>query len=117
MSNEWITLLAFFCAGILVGLLFDIFRITRKSFNTPNIVTYIEDTLFWILSGLLVLYIIHVFTTGEIRLYMILMLMIGTTIYFLTISKYFMLINIKILSFIKNIIIKICKFFQKFLKK
>ena len=109
MSSEIIVLLAFFCAGILIGLLFDIFRITRRTFKTPNIITYIEDTLFWILSGLLVLYIIYVFTTGEIRLYMILTLIIGTIIYFLIISKYFMFINLKIISYIKKSTKKIFK--------
>ena len=109
MPSELTSILAFFCSGILIGLLFDIFRITRRTFKTPNIITYIEDTLFWILSGLLVLYIIYVFTTGEIRLYMILTLIIGTIIYFLIISKYFMFINLKIISYIKKSTKKIFK--------
>lgn len=43
---------AFFISGIIIGLFFDCFRILRKSFKTPDFITYIEDILFWILTGL-----------------------------------------------------------------
>lgn len=136
MLKELCILLIFFATGVVIGLLFDMFRITRKSFKTPNIITYIEDMLFWILSGILILYVIFTFTTGEVRLYMILMIIIGTSIYFMTISKYFIIINLKILSTTKSIILfilkpfgyvaskinnavkgKKCKFFKVFFKK
>ena len=41
--------------GVIIGILFDFFRILRKSFKTPDFVTYIEDVIFWILTGLLTL--------------------------------------------------------------
>lgn len=59
----------FILNGILIGILFDIFRILRRSFKTPNIVTYIEDVLFWTISAILVLYSLFVFNNGEIRGY------------------------------------------------
>ena len=40
--------LIFTLDGILIGLLFDLFRILRKSFKTADVVTYIEDTIFWL---------------------------------------------------------------------
>ena len=104
MNNQIYIILAFFITGICIGILFDIFRITRKSFKTPNLLIYIEDILFWVLTGFLLLFTIFTFTTGEIRLYMIIILMLGSFIYFLSISKYFVLINSKILNFIKSII-------------
>lgn len=102
MQNDLHAVIAYFITGIVIGILFDIFRITRRTFNTPNILTYIEDILFWILSGMLLLYVIFTFTTGEIRLYMIIILIIGAIIYFISISKYIILINTKIIQFIKK---------------
>ena len=43
VANQANLFLIFTINGILIGLLFDIFRILRKSFKTPDIITYIED--------------------------------------------------------------------------
>lgn len=116
MKGQLYILFSFFITGVCIGLLFDFFRITRKSFKTPNILTYLEDALFWILSGALVLATIFLFTDGQIRLYMILTMIIGATLYFATISKYFIKINTKIIQFIKNIIHMILSPFIKIFK-
>ena len=52
--------LMFLLNGLIIGIFFDFFRILRKSFNTSDIVTYIEDFLFWLLTGILILYYIFV---------------------------------------------------------
>lgn len=108
--------MAFFVTGVLVGILFDIFRVTRKAFNTPNFLIYVEDTVFWILTGVLVLITLCTFTNGEIRLYMILMLICGTIIYFATISKYFVLFNTKLLEIVKKVVNFIVLPFKKVIK-
>lgn len=41
-------------AGILTGLLFDIYRIIRGFENPNKVLTFIEDILFWIFAALLV---------------------------------------------------------------
>lgn len=107
------TIIAFFVTGICIGILFDIFRISRKTFKTLNIVIYIEDVLFWILTGLIILFTIFTFTTGEIRFYMILTMIFACFIYFMSISKYFIKINTKIINFLKSIINFLLKPFKK----
>lgn len=97
-------LVAFFISGLLIGVLFDIFRVSRKAFKIPNILVYIEDVLFWILTGAITLFTIFTFTDGQIRLYMILIMILGTFIYLITISKYFIIINTKIINLIKSIV-------------
>lgn len=99
----------FIINGILIGLLFDFFRILRKSFKTNDFITYVEDVLFWILAGIILLYSIFVFNDGEIRLFMFLAVLIGIIIYILSISSYIIKINVKIINFFKMIIIKIFK--------
>ncbi len=102
--NQANLFLIFTINGILIGLLFDIFRILRKSFKTSDIITYCEDLLFWILTGLLLLYSIFTFNAGEIRFYMFLAVFCGCIIYMLLFSKYFIEINVKIILTIKKII-------------
>lgn len=90
--------------GIVIGIIFDFFRILRKSFLTGNIVTAIEDIIFWILTGGIILYTVFVFNNGIIRGYMFLGVFCGILIYLVTFSKFFIKINVTIISFIKKII-------------
>ncbi len=51
MINEQVKLFFIFIInGLIIGLLFDFFRILRKSFNTKDLITYIQDIIFWIIS-------------------------------------------------------------------
>lgn len=102
-QNQAYLFLVFSLTGIIIGVLFDFFRILRRSIKTPNVITYIEDILFWILTGLLVLYNIWYFNNGEIRIYMFLGIILGILIYMSTLSN----IIIKIFSKILQTIIKV----------
>ncbi len=121
MVTQINTLLAFFIAGVCIGIIFDFFRIIRKSFKTPDILTYIQDILFWILAGIILLFTIFTFTTGEIRIYMFIFLFFGLFIYFISISRHFIWINTQIIRGLKSIINFFIKPFakknRKFFKK
>lgn len=101
--------LIFIISGIIIGILFDIFRVFRRSFHTPDIITYIEDVLFWIIAGLFLIFVIFNFTNGEIRIYNIIGLILGSVIYIICISKLFIKINVKIVLLMKKIFINIFK--------
>lgn len=114
----------FLINGFCIGLIFDIFRISRRSFKTSDVVTYIEDILFWILSGILTLYSIIMFNEGEIRAYIFIAIIIGAIIYLITVSKYIIKFSVIIINFIKSIMGTLIKFILypikmifKFLKK
>ncbi len=112
------SLFIFTITGIIIGIFFDIFRVLRKSFSTPDIITYIEDIIFWIFAGSFFIFILFKFNNGEIRSYVLIGLLFGIITYLLTISKYFIKINVSIIKVIKKILsypIKIiCKIFKPF---
>ena len=95
--------LVFSMTGVAIGVLFDIFRILRRTIKTSNIITYIEDILFWILTGILILYNIWYFNNGEIRIFMFLGIILGVLIYVCTLSKIFIKIFSKVLLVIKKV--------------
>lgn len=97
-------LLIFTITGIVIGILFDLFRILRKSFKTADWITYIQDILFWILTGFIVLFSIFKFNNGEIRSYIFLGIALGVLIYMLTISKFIIKYAVLIINWIKKII-------------
>ena len=53
VTNQAYLFCIFIINGIIIGILFDFFRILRKTFKTSDLITYIEDSLFWILTGII----------------------------------------------------------------
>lgn len=140
MQNQAYIFIIFILNGLLIGILFDIFRILRKCFKIPDFITYIQDIIFWILSGLSLLYSIFKFNNGELRLFIFFGVILGIMLYMLIFSRLFIqtfvtsitiikkIINIVIITPIKHILLllrkiiynpfriiitKIAKFFRK----
>ena len=103
VQNQAYLFLFFSLTGVAIGVLFDFFRILRRTIKTANIITYIEDILFWVLTGILILYNIWYFNNGEIRVYMFLGIILGVLIYMSTLSN----IVVKLFTRILGTIIKV----------
>ena len=99
--NQLYTLVCFILTGVVIGILFDVFRIFRRSFKTSDIITYIHDFLFWILTGVILLFSIFTFNNGELRGYIFIGIIFGIILYILIFSKYFIKIFVTIISSIK----------------
>ena len=104
--NQAYLFLIFTVNGILIGFLFDIFRILRKSFKTNDLVTYIEDIIFWILTGIIILFSMCKFCDGELRGFTIIGIAMGVILYMLTISTYVIKVFVFIINILKTIIVK-----------
>ena len=107
--NQAYLFLIFILNGIFIGIIFDFFRILRRSFNTPNLITYIEDVVFWTISAFSVLYTLFIFNNGAIRGYIFVGLLLGIILYMLFFSKTIMKISVKIILFLKETIGRILK--------
>lgn len=101
--NQAHLFLIFTINGVFIGLIFDFFRILRQGFKTSNLITYIEDILFWIISGFSIIYTMVNFSNGALRFYMIMGLLIGFITYILTCSKYIRKYSVAIIIFSKKI--------------
>ncbi len=118
--NQAYLFLIFTLNGILIGFLFDFFRILRKSFKTTNFITYVEDIIFWILTGLSIIFFMYNFSDGNLRLFIFLGLGFGIILYMLTLSRAIIKISVSIINFFVKIIkktIDICKIPCKFIYK
>lgn len=114
----------FIILGIIVSFIFDIFRILRKKFKTSNFITYVEDILFWIISGFLIISAIFKFNSGELRAYLFIGMILGIAIYIILFTKLVNKIILKILTpvkiildFFSSLFKKICDFIANCLKK
>ena len=115
--NQLYIFLCFFLTGMVIGILFDIFRILRRSFKTLDVITYIQDFIFWILTGVILLYSIFTFNNGELRAFVFVGILLGITLYILLISKFFIKIVVKIILIIKKILFYPISFIKKYIIK
>lgn len=110
----------FIITGMLLSIIFDVFRILRRTFKTSDIITNVEDVIFGIVTGIIILTSIFLFNNGELRLYLFIGICFGIIIYMLFISKYFIKLNVAIINFIKRVIILLTKpfiFLLKFIRR
>lgn len=115
--HQLFCLLVFIITGIVIGIVFDIFRILRRSFRTVDWITYIQDTLFWIIAGGILLFSIFKFNNGEIRSYIFIGLLLGIIFYMLTISKILIKSSVTIILFLKKILSYPIHFIQHIINK
>lgn len=94
----------FFVLGLIVSILFDIFRILRKNIKTNYLFTSIEDFIYIFIVGFLFLRSLIVFCNGNIRFYIFFAFFIGIITYILTIKNF---CDIIISAIIKTIILVI----------
>lgn len=99
----------FFVEGIIFSFLFDFFRGIRINFKSGNIATLVEDFVFLTITSVLLTYTIIFISNGIIRIYIFIGLVLGSSLYFLTISK-------KCVIIFKNIIRLFRSFFTFLLK-
>ncbi len=101
----------YFClAGIEISIIFDLFRAKRRAIKTSNILTCIEDIVYWIITGIILINTIARHSSGNIRGYMLVGVVIGVLFYFFLIGKYVL----KILTKIFNILLFPVKKIKKF---
>lgn len=113
LINQTSLFLIFTIDGVLIGIIFDIFRILRKTIKTSDFVTYIEDFLFWIITSIILFYSIFTYNNGELRFFMFLAVILGFVLYLCTISSYLIKINVKIINVIKRIFFKLFEIIYK----
>ncbi len=110
--------------GLLIGTVYDLYKVFRYFLKPKKIATLIEDILFWIVITIIVFSVLIKSTWGELRGYIFVGLFIGAFLYFKLISKivYSLLVKlfqliISILSIPVNQIKKLAKPFTRKVKK
>lgn len=102
----------FVIVGIIISFLFDIFRILRKVYKFSNMLIYMQDILFWLLTGIIILQAIFKFNSGDIRIFLFLGIFFGVFIYISLFSIYVIKIGSFILKLINTLIRKLINVFK-----
>ena len=100
--------------GIFLGFAYDIFRIIRMVINSRNIAIFIQDVLYFILSGGVTFLFVLSVNSGNSRFYILAGEGIGWIAYHITIGEDIYKCSNKTVNFVKS---KIAALKNKFLKK
>lgn len=74
--------------GMIIGLLFDGYRVLRGIMTPKMLITELGDLLFWLIATMLVFGTLIFINWGEVRLYIFIGLMIGFVLYMRLFSRY-----------------------------
>jgi spore cortex biosynthesis protein YabQ len=98
ISTQFNLLVFSILAGVITGVLFDLYRVFR-GLECPNrVITFIEDTLFWILTGIIVFIFLLSTNYAYMREYVYIAIAVGILLYMAFISKYFIKVQYKIIK-------------------
>ena len=74
-------------AGVITGMLFDIYRLLRDFESPKKVLTFFEDTLFWIFSSLVVFVFLLLTNYAYMGIYVYMYIALGIYLYIKCISK------------------------------
>lgn len=74
--------------GIVLGFLFDFYRVLRGTFRVQGFVTWVTDLLYWLVATAVVFIALVLSNWGELRFYVFLGIVGGVILYYRLISTY-----------------------------
>ncbi|MCT4594051.1 MAG: spore cortex biosynthesis protein YabQ [Anaeromicrobium sp.] len=107
VSEQTYVFLVTLYGGIIIGFIYDLYRIFRLIFSPKKIATMVEDFIFWILISIIATLVLVFGNEGQIRFYTIGGFFVGALSYNLLLSKIIITFIVRTLVKVKKIIIKI----------
>lgn len=90
-------------AGIITGVLFDLYRLIRGFNNVNEILTFVEDILFWIFSAIIVFVFLLIMDNVYMGIYVYMCMTIGIYLYIKLWSALFLNLHYKLIKYVMKI--------------
>lgn len=103
--TEAYILLATLYGGILIGFIYDLYRIFRSLFHPKKLATYIQDTLFWGIITVVSLYVLLISNQGQLRFYNFLGFILGILLYYYLLSKAVIKALVALLKILRDLLV------------
>lgn len=87
INDQAVTFLLSLALGVILCLLYDIFRALRRVFDYGSIAVFIQDILFWLISAFITFMFLMGRTGGGLRGYVFIAALAGFTVFRLTLSR------------------------------
>lgn len=90
--------------GMILGMIFDIFKATKLSDKANIVVLGIYDLLLWCIMTIAVFLIIFITNNAEVRWYEFAGMILGAVIYFMSLSGFFVAMLTTVLRMLKKVL-------------
>ncbi|MDR1001605.1 MAG: spore cortex biosynthesis protein YabQ [Clostridiales bacterium] len=107
MTDQLVFFAQVLMVGAAAGLIYDFFRILRRTFRHVDALTQAEDVVYWLLATVFIFYFILHSNNGEIRLYAVVGVFGGMGLYFFTLSRLLMAVSGVVIDFLKRVILTV----------
>lgn len=74
--------------GVIIGIIYEVFRTVRSLFGGGTVVVFIQDIVFWVINSFVVYLFFLVFTKGIVRYFVLIGTFIGFIIYLKTVGRF-----------------------------
>lgn len=107
--NEAVVFLITLAGGMVIGVVFDIYRIIKDGTYKSVIVYTLSDIIVWIVLSILAFETVFIANNAVVRWFEIVALLVGYILYTVTISKYFLKAAKVLTEFAKKTVIILFK--------
>lgn len=104
VDSQLHTFIITIATGILLGVLFDCYRVLRGTFKPRVVMTWVADLLYWLIATVVVFLALIVSNWGELRFYVFLGIISGVVLYYRLLSLYAIRLFSAIIKLVKWII-------------
>lgn len=98
LCEETTIFLMFVVMGMMFSIIFDVFRAIRKMKKTKTKTIYFQDIIYFLIVGIILLFMIINYMDTELRVYLILAILLGVIIYISTVGNIILNIIVKIIQ-------------------
>lgn len=115
INAQLISFLTTLCIGIILGAIFDFYRVSRNMFKPRAWITWVFDALYWLVAIVITFIGLLFCNWAELRFYIFIGIMVGTLLYFKICSRYTVLFSIHTIKFCIWLVKYLKNFFVRFL--
>lgn len=93
--------------GVILGILYDVFRIVRLAIRWNIWQVFLQDILYFVICGILTFIFLLMFNNGVIRIYVLCGECLGWAAYYITLGKLIYRCSSRIINYVKQILKKV----------
>lgn len=101
VSNQSLLFITCIEIGVIMGVFFDLIRISRKIIKHANFLVQIEDLIYWIICALVGFYMLYINNYAAIRVFVFIGILLGAVLYFSSFSIIFMKIATIVIDYVR----------------
>ncbi len=103
--HELYVLLGTFIGGLVLGIVFDFFRIFRKNFKGASSLVWLQDILMWAVMLAVVYITLFITNSAQVRWYEFAGFGAGIAVYMVLLSRVVVMVSSAVISFVKKVIL------------